>query len=108
MPVSLHGRKGLEVATANHCTTVPCGAGWEGGFSGSLEEKRYSHSSWTGTGEVGHETKAAHDPGARKMWTQIPLGSSHFCHHFSQEPVWAFCPLGHWAREALLVWSLTL
>lgn len=42
------------------------------------------------------------------MWTQIPLGSSHFCHHFSQEPVWAFCPLGHWAREALLVWSLTL
>lgn len=35
------------------------------------------------------------------MWTQIPLGSSHLCHHFSQEPVWAFCPLGHWAGEAV-------
>lgn len=45
-------------------TTVPCGTGWEGGLSGSLEAKRYSHSSWTGTGEGSHEPKAAHDPGA--------------------------------------------
>lgn len=66
MPVSLRNRKGLEVAIANYCTTVLCGAGWEGGLSGSLEAKRYSHSSWTGTREGGHELKAAHGSRSRE------------------------------------------
>lgn len=80
--VSLRGRKGLEVGAADRCTAVPCGAGWEEGLSGG----RKIQLGWEWGGRpLSQGLPLA--PGAGRMWTQVPSGSSQLCHGFSQEPV---------------------